>query len=239
MEKAKLFGLPYAGGSSVMFKNWKSKLDPSIELVPVELAGRGRRIEEPFYADINEAVADVYRQIRHELGEPGTEPEYALFGHSMGCLIAFELYYKIVEMNHRTPKTLFLSGRPAPHLDPIAKKVHMLPDREFIEEIVKLGGTPAALFENEELADIFLPLLRADYKLAETYDYVPRPNKIDCDISVFYGKYDELFSSDAIGEWEPHTSGACHLYGFEGGHFFVADCEDDLLSVINQTLMNR
>lgn len=91
MTKIKLFCLPYAGGSSVIFNSWKQYIDPSIELVPIELAGRGKRINEPLYNGVNDAVEDVFGLIKNKI----TDTPYALFGHSMGGMISYELAQKI------------------------------------------------------------------------------------------------------------------------------------------------
>jgi surfactin synthase thioesterase subunit len=226
----RLFCLPYAGGSAAIYLKWKKYLDHSIELYPVELAGRGKRYQHPLYDSIQEAVDDVYEQIRKFIDQK----PYAVFGHSMGSVIAYELYHKINRLHHHTPVHMFFSGRKAPHT-PHDDKIHYtLPDAEFKTEILGLGGTPPEVFEHKELLDIFLPILRADYKVVETYQYVAPKSLIDCPISVLHGMKDG--DINGVNEWDRHTQKDCKFYFFDGGHFFIHDETEKVAAILNDTL---
>ncbi len=232
MSKTKLFCFPYAGGSAAsIYTKWKRLFNNSIEVYPIELAGRGRRYCDPFYNNMEEVVEDVYSIIKNEIE---TTDDYVFFGHSFGSIISYELTHKIMEENLKKPKHIFFSGNRAPHRrEP--KNIHHLPDDEFLQEIISLGGTPEELLREKELLDLYLPLLRADFKVNDTYSYVKREAKLDCDITVINGRQDDMSITD-ITEWNLHTSENCKFFMMDGGHFFINDKTEDIIKIINHTL---
>lgn len=231
MKKLKLFCLPYAGGSANIYLKWKKILANHIELCPLELAGRGKRYEEPFYENIDAAVEDIYDSLKNQV----TETEFALYGHSMGSILAFELSHKFYERLGVLPKHVFFSGHSAPNIPRKDKKIYLLPDEEFKNELLNLGGTPKELFKEEELLELFLPLLRADFNIIENYIYKDKKVKLNCNITVLNGKKDDLTLNDTI-EWRNHTNKDCKILMFDGGHFFINDNTEDIVRIINDTL---
>jgi len=228
----KLFCLPYAGGSATVFMKWKRELDARIELIPVELSGRGRRFKEPFYASLHDGVKDISPHIMDRIGES----DYSLFGHSMGTLYICELMKQIQQNGWRKPRHLFLSGMYPPHIRD-KKKIHHLPDDEFLQEIIKLGGTPKEISENKELMEIFTPVLRSDYKNVEDYLTIAGGEKWDTDITVLTGDDDEIVSMDEINQWKDYTTRTCSIVPFQGGHFFINEEESKVIDLINKTLI--
>lgn len=215
MKKIHLFCFPYAGGSSMMYFRWRNQLSEFIEVHPIELAGRGRRMNEPFYNSIDEAVEDAYLSIPvHLISEP-----FAFFGYSMGSLIAYELAHYIREKHDRELKHLFVGARRAPHLNEKLKRISELSDRTFLEEMIKLGGMSEEVLENQELLDVFLPLIRADMRLVENYEWKTR-DLLHTDITVLAGNQD-VIAVDQMEAWKETTSGACQLSVYEGDHFFI------------------
>lgn len=232
MNKIKLFCFPYAGGSSAIFSKWRTILDENIELKPVELAGRGTRIQEPMYESVEEAVDDLFKIIKKELE---TE-NFAFYGHSMGAKLSYELALKLKEMNYKPPSHMFLSGRGAPHVRPVNKKdYHLLNDEKFKKKILELGGTPPDFFDQPELIELFLPLLRNDFKMAYSNQYERVVSPLDNDISVFLGKNEDLSSEQVCG-WSDHTKGLCSIHYFNGGHFFINEEINKIVAIINQEL---
>ena len=232
MKKVKLFCFPYAGGSASVYNKWKIFADEAVEIFPIELAGRGKRIREPFYETVNDALKDMLALIDPYLdGAP-----YAFWGHSMGSLITFELYHAIIKNEKKEPVHLFVSGRYPPSVTGQSKILHNLPAETFKYEIMNMGGTQNGIFENKELSDIFLPILKADYKLIEEYKYVERNGKINCRITAFTGKEDTLVTQDDMRQWEQHTSNKFELYEFNGGHFFINDHAGEIMEIINRKL---
>ncbi|MDW3194567.1 MAG: thioesterase domain-containing protein [Cytophagales bacterium] len=233
MNKLKLFCFPYAGGSAVIFKKWKQHLDPSIELRPIELAGRGKRIQEPLYNDIYEATDDIFHHIYEEL----IESPYAFFGHSMGAIIAHLLAHKINHTSLAEPMHLFFAGRGAPHVErQDEKKYHLMDNEDFKKEVINLGGTPPEFFNHPELLELFLPLLKNDFKIAETYEHQGEIQALSQNMTVFLGKEDDL-TPEQCGEWEKHTTGTCSTHYFDGGHFFLHDETIAITDIINRTLI--
>lgn len=227
-DKIKLFCLPYAGGSSVIYHSWKALLGDKIELRPIELAARGKRINESPYNNISHAAEDVYELIYSEI----QHSSYMLFGHSMGAMIAYELAQKIRREGAPRPLHLFFSGKGALHIDrPDKVKLHLLDDVSFKKEVIKLGGTPPEFFEYPELMELFLPLLKRDFRIAETYKLNGPIQPFDQDITVFLGKEDDL-NTEQCEEWVKHTSNTCRTHYFPGGHFFINEEKDAILRVI-------
>ncbi|HEU4962714.1 MAG TPA: alpha/beta fold hydrolase, partial [Bacilli bacterium] len=151
MPEAKVFCLPYAGGSASVYMKWKTSIHPKIEWVPVELAGRGARYFQPPYETFDDCLQDVRDQIVRQ----GDDTPYALFGHSMGASIAFEVTRKLLAEFDTAPAHLFLSGRRSPQSARPTKPLHLLPEAELIEALRQLGGTEEEMFADRNLLETF------------------------------------------------------------------------------------
>lgn len=200
--------------------------------MPVELSGRGWRISEPFYSEMEELTADLLTQLRPLI----EQQPYAFFGHSMGGLIVYTLTKAIKDAGLPMPHHLFVSGIGAPHvLRPDKVKYHTLSTPDFIKAVVELGETPPDLFENEELLDFFLPLLRSDFKIAETEIQQADILSLDVPLSIFTGDQDDL-TSEQISGWKYYTNKSFEIETFSGGHFFINDHVQSLLQFIAKRL---
>ncbi|NET53840.1 MAG: thioesterase [Merismopedia sp. SIO2A8] len=150
-------------GSSI-FRFWHRELTSNVELCPIELPGRENRIREKPISNL-----EVLTEKLVEIFLPHSEQPFALFGHSMGALIAYELARKLQQKNIN-PVYLFVSGRQAPNIPELYPPFHLLPDAEFIEKLTNIyPSMPDAVLKEEELMQLFLPVLRADFALVETY----------------------------------------------------------------------
>ena len=227
-----LFCLPYAGGSQAIYYKWRKYLKPSIKLVPIELKGRGKRFGEEFYESLEEAVEDIFDNIKDQI----LQDEYAIYGHSMGSVLAYELYYKIRDEKLNMPKHMFFSGYQAPSIPRKKRQIYTLPDEEFIKEVINLGGTSKEVSQNEELLQLFTPILRSDFKILENYIYKERRNKIQCDLSILNGKEDDI-SLEELLAWKKHGDKGFKIYNFEGDHFFINSNVENITKVINATLV--
>lgn len=232
-KRITLFCLPYAGGSASAYSQWGKYLDEQIQIKPLELAGRGKRIHEPHYATVNDAIQDIFEIVQKDIGQKA----YAFFGHSMGAMLSYELARKIRADGSREPQHIFFSGKSSPHIKrPDAKKYAYLEEEVFKKEIINLGGTPPEFFEHPELMELFIPLLRNDFRIAET-DFTDRKTELfNYDITIFAGKDDDLTPAQIDG-WKEHTSGLCSIFHFNGGHFFLHEHAKSMINIINRTLL--
>ncbi|MGB3468122.1 MAG: thioesterase domain-containing protein [Cyclobacteriaceae bacterium] len=233
MSRIKLFCFPYSGGSSSVFNRWRTQLRHEIELRPIELAGRGSRMDEPFNQNLEELIDDVYGQIKAEV----SSAPYALFGHSFGALICYQLIEKIKQNKLPKPQHVFFSGRGAPHLPNDERKMyHLMNFVELKDELINFGGTPKEFFDHPELMNMFLPVLKNDFKMGFGFNFSGDICKYDGDITVFQGK-EEKDTATRLTGWKDYTSGICHIIYFNGGHFFLNDEMDSLANIINNTLL--
>ncbi len=233
IEKIKLFCLPFAGGAASIYDKWESKLSKKIELCPINLAGRGNRFTDKPYADLEEAVDDIYDIIKNNITE---DSEYAIFGHSMGALLAYELIQKIQSHGKNGPVHVFFSGRKPVHIPKTEKFYRDMDDLEFQEAVLLLGITPPEIFKNLELKEIFIPLLRSDFTIAETFVDRPEIVPLKCNISALIGKHENITSEEAE-QWEFHTTENCSVYYIEGGHFFLLNQLQTVINIINDNLL--
>ena len=233
-KKIQLLCLPYAGGSAAVFSKWRLWMGRGVELVPVELAGRGNRITEPLYQDLDAAVEDVFAIVR---GFAERSP-YALFGHSMGALMVYLVAQRLAAEAISRPVHFFFSGKGAPHAErKDEKQYHVMDEERFRTELIALGGTPPEFFEYRELMQIMLPVLKNDFRLVETWKYQGPIRRLDGDITIFLGKEDDLTPDQCEG-WRQYTEGRCDCHYFDGGHFFLHDHAEQMMAIINKTLQN-
>ena len=233
-EKIKLFCIPYAGGSASVYKKWNLSLADNIELCPIELAGRGSRITEKYYENLEEAVDDIFSQIVNDI----TTLDYAFFGHSMGAFLVYEVAQKINALGLPMPKNIFFSGKKPPGTLQSTKRLSKMSSLEFEKNILALGRTPPELFQYPELKKLFIPLLRSDFSLSETVVDRPEIIPFDTDITVLLGDSEGVSPTVAV-QWYAHTNKKCSIHFIEGGHFFIIDTPKVVINIINSTLIQQ
>jgi medium-chain acyl-[acyl-carrier-protein] hydrolase len=226
----RLFCFPYAGAGPSIYREWGRNLHFDIDIVPVQLPGRESRSTELPYSSIQELVPAVVEGL-----SPYTNVPFALFGHSMGALVAFETARLLIQRGHRSPEHLIVSGGRGPQEKSPRPPIHLLPDDEFIEELKSYSGTPDELLQCTDLIRHFLPLLRADFTACETYVYAAR-KRLDIPITV-YGALEDLYTSHSdLQGWVGETSQPCRIRMFPGGHFFLRDHPNDVLKALEKDL---
>ena len=212
----RLFCLPFAGGAASAYRAWGDLMGPDVEVTAVQLPGREMRLREPAYDRVEPlvtALADVLE------AAPERRP-YAVFGHSMGALIAFELVRELRRRGRPLPVALVASGRNAPHLPPRDPLMHPLPHDEFVDRLRRFEGTPQAVLEHQELMEMLVPLLRADFAVNEAYTHRPEAT-LDLPLLAMGGADDVEATPDGIAEWSGYTTGPFELKIYPGGHFFL------------------
>ncbi len=234
MTRTILFGLPYAGGSAAaLYGKWAARLPGSVQVVPLELAGHGRRMAEPFDERLESAVADLLRGVR-EVAR--AQQPYALFGHSMGCMLAYEIVKALEQARLPSPRAVFVSGRQPPHMRHRHDNLHLVSDEVFLSEIGRLGGTPKSFFEVPELVKMFLPILRSDYRLIERYRCQEPLHVMNAELVLLHGDRDPLASKPGIFEWRRYTRRGLRVQEFAGDHFFVNQHTDAICQLVADTL---
>ena len=210
-----LYCFPYAGGSSNAFRRWQLYVPPAVKVIPVELPGHGKRLLEAPIADLSLMVNEMGGAIGGKLREP-----FAFYGHSMGALLAFELSHHLGRHGLPLPKHLFVSAHLAPHNSANREAIYDLPETDVVRRIRDLNGTPTEVLENKELRELFLPLLRADFQVCETYTFHDRPT-LSIPITAFCGEDDEDVTPSGMEEWRNHTLESFELNIVAGDHFFL------------------
>ncbi|HVE76616.1 MAG TPA: alpha/beta fold hydrolase, partial [Actinomycetota bacterium] len=167
--RVRLFGIPYAGGGASIFRPWAELLPAPVQLCPVQLPGREWRIKETPATRMDDLVGALAEAV-----DPYTDLPFGLFGHSLGALVAFELARRL-ESEGKPPVHLFVSGHRAPQIPTSDRKLHQVPDSLFLMELRRLQGTPEEVLQNPELMRLIAPVLRADFEMAETYEFKEGP----------------------------------------------------------------
>jgi medium-chain acyl-[acyl-carrier-protein] hydrolase len=228
--RLRLFCFPYAGGGASIYRQWLTEMPAPVEVCAVQLPGREARLREQPFKDLPTLVAAAADGLAPYMDKP-----FAFFGHSMGAMVAYELARELRRRGQTGPVHLFLSGRRAAHLPDSHPMVHGLPDEEFKQELRRLGGTPEAVLEHQELMEMMLPMLRADFQLVETYAYHPEEPLV-CPIAALGGLADAEAGQPELAPWRQHTTGDFSLRMFPGGHFFLHDHRQALQRYIVQDL---
>jgi surfactin synthase thioesterase subunit len=221
----KLFCIPFSGGNAYSYADFKKYLPEEIELINLELPGRGKRIAEKLLTDINSMTRDLYRQV-----EPMIEDKYSIFGHSLGALLGLTLSSYLAAKNKNLPQILFASGQTAPCLIKPDNR-YTLPDNQFIEMLRKMEGTPDELLDDKSFIQYFLPIIKTDFQSIAKYKYVPCVQPLNVRISVLIGNKENIAESDAV-KWQLETSEPIAIHHFVGGHFFIFNQTKEICKLI-------
>ncbi|MEV6276614.1 thioesterase domain-containing protein [Nocardia sp. NPDC051832] len=204
----------HAGGAPSVFRDWPDHLGPEVQIVPVLLPGRGLRLWEPASTEIRALAREVATAL---IGRGFLEDRYALFGHSMGALLAYEVACVLRELDAPAPAHLFVSGSRAPHLYGTSLGAE-LSDDDLLTWVRRLGGLLGSGARAQ--FDRRLPTLRADLRACETYR--PQPcSPLDCPLTVFTAAGDLLAGLEQTGQWRRYTTGSTRRSHFPGGHFYL------------------
>lgn len=227
----RLFCIPYAGAGASVFRTWPDDLPVDIEVLAVQLPGRESRIRDAPLATLSDLLPKLTAVIAPLLDRP-----FAIWGHSMGALIAFELAREFRRRYALLPQHFWASARQAPHLPERRSPMRDLPAPEFISELTRrYDGVPREVLADADLMRLFLPMLRADISIIETYSYIAEP-PLDCPISAFGGLQDPLVTEHELNAWRIHTLRQFQLQMLPGNHFYLQRNRTLLLESIVQDL---
>lgn len=228
--RVRLFCLPYAGGGASAYRAWSAQASQAIEVCPIQLPGRENRLRERAHTRLAPLLAELVAAIYPYLDKP-----FALFGHSLGALIAFQLARQLRREYLIKPIYMFVSGRVAPQAVDDTPPTYLLSEDTFIAQLRTLNGTPESILRNTELMQMILPTLRADFAVNETYAYQDEA-PLDAPISAFGGFDDPKASAADLEDWRRQTSSAFSLRMLPGDHFFLNANPAALLRAVEQDL---
>jgi len=224
-----LLCLPCAGASATMYLRWRRLLPRWIRIVPVELPGRGSRLAERLVEDFDALVAQICAEQADAL-----RGGFAIFGHSMGALLAYGMTRRLRSMGRALPLALLASGSAAPSQRDAERFAGKTDDASLTADLRKQGGTPEEVFASAELMRITLDVLGADYRVCEGFRY-PGEAPLPMPVHVFAGREDDIDAA-RIHAWSAEAGGVFTLDWFDGGHFFIRQHETAFLAALSQRL---
>lgn len=212
---SRLFCFHYAGGSASVFRQWQGRFEAGVEVVGIELPGRGSRFSLPVSESLNQLVRSIAEEIICY-----SETPFFFFGHSLGAHLAFNVAVHLQHLQKRVPLQVIVSGRSAPSDKTLYyPKITDLPHQEFIDNLVHYGGTPKEILDNKELMEIFVPILRADFRLSEQ-ENIYEGEMLRCPLTVFGGKLDKA-PEEKLRLWSLESDCHTEVLMFDGDHFFI------------------
>jgi external thioesterase TEII len=232
-KKINLLCLTFAGGNKYSYRKLFDKAPSFLNIITLEYPGRGTRMKEQLVSDVHALVDDLYRQVKSVVGKE----KYAIYGHSLGGLMAYLLILKLSESNHNQPEHIFITGTTGPSSSSrLEKKRSLLSKSEFINEIKNLGGMPDEILQNEELLNYLEPILRNDFKVSETYIHKDRA-PLNIPMTVITGTEEDMKNEDIL-LWQNETNLPVDFKQMQGGHFFIFKHIDNILETISEKLIN-
>lgn len=227
----RLICFPHAGGSAAAFRPWALEMPHSIEVCAAQLPGRANRFRERPLDSISSIVDALVSALLPLMDRP-----YALFGHSMGAVLALEVALQLQQAGAAPANHLFLSSRRPPGTPSAVPELHRLPDQEFVAAINRhYGGIPAEILQEPDLLALLLPCLRADIAALERHRPTPAV-PLEIPLTVYGGSADSSVPARQLDAWRQHTSGAFQVRLFDGGHFFLTARKAELLQDIASRL---
>jgi medium-chain acyl-[acyl-carrier-protein] hydrolase len=229
-DVARLFCFPFAGGSAAAFLPWQGSLGPRVQLRVALLPGRGNRLFETPLRDLDELVAQLARSVADLADRP-----FAVFGHSLGALVAFEVTRALRRQGSPGPSSLWVAGAEAPQTRLVRRRLHELADDELVEALREYNGTPPELLEDRDMMRLLMPGLRADFALDECYAYRPEP-PLDLPIHVLLGDHDPHVDPERAAGWALESTRPLRRHDYDGDHFFVHGHRDPIAALLQAGL---
>jgi len=229
----RLVCFPYAGAGALAYRSWAEGLPAEVAVLALRPPGRESRLFEPASTTVAALVDEAVAVLDDQLSAP-----FALFGHSLGALVAFEVARVLCQRGGPRPALVVVAGRRAPQLARLQSTLHAkAPHDEFVAALRELEGTPPEVLANEDLLRLLLPTLRADLAASQSYEYHAEAHPpLDCRLLALSGQSDPLAGSAAMEPWREQTSGSFELQTLPGKHFFLHSSEAVLLRLLSREL---
>jgi pyochelin biosynthesis protein PchC len=220
---------PHAGGSASFYLPVATALPPAVDVFAVQYPGRQDRLMEACLDDIGELTEHIVAALRPQIDRP-----VALFGHSMGAVLAFEVAGRLAADPAVDLVRLFVSGRQSP---PVYRDrdVHLRDNDGLVAELRSLRGTDTQVFDDTELLQMVLPAIRADYRAVETYRATPG-SVVPCPITSLIGVEDQHVTVAEARRWQEHTTGGFDFREFPGDHFYLIEHQAEIVALLAEQL---
>jgi surfactin synthase thioesterase subunit len=226
-----LICLPFAGSGASFYRGWAKLGVDTVEIVALQLAGHEERFLEPLPTDVvtaaKEFAADVVR-IGADRGP------VALLGHSLGAVLAYETAREVLRADLGLVRHLFVSGSPGPWT-PRFQRATGMADSEFMARVSEFAGYRHAAFDNPDLRELLLPMLRADVAMHESYQPVSA-EPIGIAVTALRGVDDQLVARSQAEQWRAATTGRFATAEFPGGHMYLAEHPAELLEFVGRSV---
>lgn len=225
----RIFLFHHAGGSHLLFREWPPLFPPNWEVCFVESPGHGRLSALPPQCDASSVASFLLRELL-----PWMDRRFALFGHSMGALLAYELTRRILDGGLPAPVWLGLSacGGPRPDGALDVPMRHRLSADRLRGVIARIGATPAEVLEDDDFWLLLEPLLRADYQLIETWRDAPADRPLPVPMSVFGGESDPATRPERLAAWRERSDRFLGLRTFPGDHFYFRNSLEPFVGTV-------
>ncbi|WP_211109307.1 thioesterase II family protein [Azospirillum tabaci] len=227
-----LLCFPYAGAGAAVFREWAPDVGPDTELLAVRLPGRESRIGEPPLRRTEDAVPAILTALKPLADRPAI-----LFGHSLGAALAYATARALVARGH-PPALLAVSGRRAPHLPSWRPPIQGLDEAAFRARLAALGGTPPEVLACDDLMELMLPMLRADFAMSEAFIEHDPPH-LPVPILAFAGTEDTEAMVEEVAGWERIAGAGFTLRTLPGGHFFLQEHRASIVSALMESVLRN
>jgi medium-chain acyl-[acyl-carrier-protein] hydrolase len=229
--RVRLFCFPYAGGSATVYHKLGRALPAEVEVCCLQPPGRGFRLRDPAIRELHALVSAIEAVLLPRLDRP-----FALFGHSMGALVAFELTRRLAAAGQPLPRHLFASAAPAPQVARPRLISTALPPPAFWAAVNQLYGTPEQAAVDPALLELAVPPLKDDFAVLAGYRYQPGP-PLPLPITAFAGSADPMVERADAEAWREQTSAAFALHQIPGPHLYLRDAPAPLPQLLAAALL--
>jgi medium-chain acyl-[acyl-carrier-protein] hydrolase len=202
-----------------------------MEIGMVQLPGRGHRLAEPKITHLLTLSRIIAQALQQYIDKP-----FAFFGHSLGALLCFEVARSLRRERHIEPAHIFISATHAPHRRTRDEPLSTLSKHALLKKLYEFNGTPPEVLENDEMLDLLLPTIRADFELCETYEYYPE-EPLRCPLTIYGGLDDHEVERERLAAWSELTVGPSNIRMFPGGHFYFNTSQSIFLRTFSRDLL--